>query len=239
MIAIAVREMSLSTERAVSVTCNSDSTENLLMDLSPPEVLVDSSDATNTGVTLTPGALGPPASPVLGPLASSMGPTSPGLGLAGAAAAARLHKQLRPMLTAPSFDQRPPDLHDSPWSSTETPYRSHENSTCLPDNAGGVGGVAATYNNNTLAIGIESQLRQTHARSAPPSQSSVDSGSHQNRSVPDIELHYRRGNSDERVCVISGENPRLYNRRTISHHHHPNWVKYLHPPLSPSFSLIF
>lgn len=47
-------------------------------------------------------------------------------------------------------------------------------------------------------------------------------GSNQNRSVPDIELHYRRGNSDDRVCVISGpsccmDSPQLCKRRVSSH----------------------
>ena len=104
-----------------------------------------------------------------------------------------------------------------------------------------VGGMLScgSNNNNTLAIG---RLGDVAVRTAPPSQSSVDSTStnyhlpvggggghhHQtassrnNRSVPDIELHYRRGNSDERVVCASGSvgdatSPRLYSRHAPHH----------------------
>lgn len=162
------------TERAVSVS-RSDSTENLLMDLSPPEVpeVLVAEPSTSSGLTLSPGALAPSAltPSVLTPSSLSPGTLTPGTLTPGALtpgtsplAVARLHKQLRPMLTAPSFEQRPPELRDSPWSSTETSsQRSHsrKNSACLISDVPGT-------NNNTLAIGM--------ARSAPPSQSSVDSG---------------------------------------------------------------
>ena len=154
------------TERGVSVT-RSDSTENLLMDLSPPEVpeVLVAEASTSTGLTLSPGTLTPGA---LSPGVLTPGVLTPGVLTPGTSplAAARLHKQLRPMLTAPSFEQRPPELRDSPWSSTETSsQRSHsrKNSACL------VGDIPGS-NNNTLAIGM--------ARSAPPSQSSVDSGAY-------------------------------------------------------------
>ena len=192
--------MSLATERAVSggVT-HGDSTENLLMNLSPPEVLVEASTtnsrSSSSGVTLAPGALalapGPlaltpgalgltpgalgltpgalglsPGALGLSPGALGLSPgvvaCSPTLGPPSPIGTGRLHKQLRPMLTAPSFEQRPPELRDSPWSSTETSTHSRKNSACLP-----LLDECAT-NNNTLAIGV--------ARSAPPSQSSVDSG---------------------------------------------------------------
>jgi hypothetical protein len=102
------------------------------------------------------------------------------------------------------------------------------------------------HNNNTLAI--NQRLGDVAVRTAPPSQSSVDSAiistaagiiagcggqaTRTNRSVPDIELHYRRDNSDERTCGSVGEpSPRLYNRHgphhsqssSVSphyHHHH-------------------
>ena len=147
------------------------------MDLSPPEVpavLVAEASASCSGLTLSAGALSPVnltagvlapgvlAPGVLAPGVLAPGVLAPGVLTPGTSplAAARLHKQLRPMLTAPSFEQRPPELRDSPWSSTETSH-SRKNSACLVGDGSGT-------NNNTLAIGL--------ARSAPPSQSSVDSG---------------------------------------------------------------
>lgn len=91
----------------------------------------------------------------------------------------------RPLLTAPSFDQRPaPELGDtSPcWSSTETSgCRSRKNSVNLLDclaisgSSGGVGGGGGGNNNNTL-LAIN-RLGDVAIRTAPPSQSSVDSTS--------------------------------------------------------------
>ena len=131
--------------------------------------------------------------------------------------------------------------------------------------------MAGANNNNTLAI---SRLGDVAVRTAPPSQSSVDSTStsyhlpvgggghhhhHQtassrnNRSVPDIELHYRRGNSDERVVCASGSvgdatSPRLYSRHAPHHsqtsfgphnpHHHHHYHQqhqhHIHHPSSKS-----
>lgn len=172
----------------------------------------------------------------------SPGGSTTGAGAAGATAAAR------PLLTAPSFDQRAaPDLADtSPWSSTETSCRSRKNSVNLLDcwNQGN-----SNINNNTLAI--NQRLGDVAVRTAPPSQSSVDSAiisstaagiiagcggqpSRNNRSVPDIELHYRRGNSDERVGGSAGEHsPRLYNRHG-AHHSQSSFSPHYHPQHSPS-----
>lgn len=181
--------MSFSTERALSLT-RGDSTDNLLMDLSPPEVVAPCSSN-----SLTP----------------TMGSASPSN---QKSATARVQKQTRPMLTAPSFEQHPPDLRDSPWSSTETSGRSRKNSGCLD---------FGTTNNNTLGISVSNSI----SRGGPQSQSSVESNSNRNRSVPDIELHYRRGSSDDRLCIISSESPRLYNRHItphFPHHHHHNLI---------------
>ena len=91
----------------------------------------------------------------------------------------------RPLLTAPSFDQRPaPELGDtSPcWSSTETAgCRSRKNSVNLMDclvmsgSSGVVSGFGGGNNNNTL-LAIN-RLGDVAIRTAPPSQSSVDSSS--------------------------------------------------------------
>ena len=176
-----------------------DSTYNLLMDLSPPEVVEPSSDGGGGG-----GGGGSNAG-------SSSGLTSSPQTLSGGN---RLQKQSRPLLTAPSFEQRPPELRDSPWSSTDTSCRSRKSSgaqeLCM-----------ASTNNNTLAIAIGNSITR---QCTPPSQSSVESNSNRNRSVPDIELHYRRGHSDDRASIVTGESPRLYNRHvspsSFSHHHH-------------------
>lgn len=71
-------------------------------------------------------------------------------------------------------------------------------------------------------------------------------GSNQNRSVPDIELHYRRGNSDDRVCVISGpsgcmESPNLCKRRVSSHQfgaHHVHHLRHQVPAHHRSGSMM-
>lgn len=159
---------------------------------------------------------------------SNVSPGGSGTVGSGATAAAR------PLLTAPSFDQRAaPDLVDtSPWSSTETSCRSRKNSVNLLD-CWNQGNSNSNINNNTLTI--NQRLGDVAVRTAPPSQSSVDSAiisstaagiiagcggqpSRNNRSVPDIELHYRRGNSDERVGGSVGEHsPRLYNRHGAHH----------------------
>lgn len=227
---------SLSTERAVSLS-RGDSTDNLLAaDLSPPEVLLEPSG--KAGLQEEEPAASTGASPRTSSLQSACKNQSISPGSSSGATAAA-----RPLLTAPSFDQRPaPDLVDaSPWSSTETSCRSRKNSVNLLDcwNQGN------SNNNNTLAI--NQRLGDVAVRTAPPSQSSVDSAiistaagiiagcggqpSRNNRSVPDIELHYRRGNSDERVCSASAgdHSPRLYNRHgphhsqsSFSPHHHPH-----------------
>ncbi len=198
-----------------------DSTDNLLAaDLSPPEVLLEPTVAGDEEEESQPmGA----SQRSLQSVSKNQSVSS--VSSSGATAAAR------PLLTAPSFDQRQaPDLADaSPWSSTETSCRSRKNSVNLLDcwNQG------SSNNNNTLSI--NQRLGDVAVRTAPPSQSSVDSAiistaagiiagcggqtSRNNRSVPDIELHYRRGNSDERVCgSVSGEpSPRLYNRHGPHH----------------------
>lgn len=245
---------SLSTERAVSLN-RGDSTDNLLAaDLSPPEVLLEPSEAlvqpeqdelAATQQQATAGAVG--QRPAVAHSAS-VGPKMQSVA-SGATAAAR------PLLTAPSFDQRPaPDLSDaSPWSSTETSCRSRKNSVnlldCWTNNQGN------SNNNNTLSI--NQRLGDVAVRTAPPSQSSVDSaiisstaagiiagcGSGQptrnNRSVPDIELHYRRGNSDEPVCsgsVGSEASPRLYNRHGSHHSQSSSFSPHYHQHSAPSSS---
>lgn len=214
---------SLTTDRSVNGGLGrGDSTDNLLAgaDLSPPEVLLE------------PG-----------------GGEAPADGKGGAARPA--------LLTAPSFEQRAaPALADSsPWSSSETSTcRSRKNSVNLLEAwvASGIGLAPAANganasahqpapsshgnNSNTLAIGQQQQLNERWGdvvvRTAPPSQSSVDSAilgglasgaigagnqSRNNRSVPDIELHYRRGNSDERTAPCDAS-PRLYGRGHGAHH---------------------
>ena len=177
-----------------------DSTYNLLMDLSPPEVVEPCSGAGG-------GGSGGGGSGTLSTGINSPTPTASSL-----SGGNRLQKQSRPLLTAPSFEQRPPDLHDSPWSSTETSCRSRKSS--------GTQDLAGSTNNNTLAIAISNSIAR---QCTNQSQGSVESNSNRNRSVPDIELHYRRGNSDDRVCVISGESPRMFNRHAsphFAHHYH-------------------
>ena len=226
---------SITTERAVSIS-RGDSTDNLLSaDLSPPEVLLEPTVA--GGEVLEESGQGASSQRSIQGAASSKNLSASSV--AGATAAAR------PLLTAPSFDQRPtPDLADaSPWSSTETSCRSRKNSVNLLD-CWNQGGTSNSNNNNTLSI--NQRLGDVAVRTAPPSQSSVDSAiistaagiiagcggqtSRNNRSVPDIELHYRRGNSDERVCgSVSGEpSPRLYNRHGQQHHSQSSFSPHYH-----------
>ena len=261
---------SLSTDRSVNGLGRSDSTDNLLAsaDLSPPEVLLEPG-----------GAQSDEHEDELGK--SAMASAS----LASAAA----QTGARPaMLTAPSFDQRPaPALGEaSPWSSSETSTcRSRKNSVNLLEAwvASGIGLAPVangakqqqqqqTPNNNnssgsgsnTLAIGQQAaRWGDVVVRTAPPSQSSVDSAilaasgitgaqsQRNNRSVPDIELHYRRGNSDDRSAP-NDASPRLYSRHVTSHHsqsfvphshhhhhqqhHQPNRCHPLHPQGSLSAS---
>ncbi|XP_057377655.1 small conductance calcium-activated potassium channel protein-like isoform X4 [Daphnia carinata] len=235
---------SLSTERAVSLS-RGDSTDNLLTtDLSPPEVLleptVSGKDDDEEEEEEEPSSQRPAGAShrSLQSAYKNQSSSSVSSSVSGPTAAAR------PLLTAPSFDQRQaPDLVDaSPWSSTETSCRSRKNSVNLAD--GWNQGNGQNHNNNTLAI--NQRLGDVAVRTAPPSQSSVDSAiistaagiiagcggqtTRTNRSVPDIELHYRRDNSDERACGSVGEpSPRLYNRHGPHHsqssfsphyHHH-------------------
>ncbi|XP_032781784.2 small conductance calcium-activated potassium channel protein isoform X3 [Daphnia magna] len=231
---------SLSTERAVSLS-RGDSTDNLLTtDLSPPEVLLEPtvSGKDDDEEEEEPSSQRPAGAShrSLQSVYKNQSSSSVSSSVSGTTAAAR------PLLTAPSFDQRQaPDLVDaSPWSSTETSCRSRKNSVNLVE--GWNQGNGQNHNNNTLAI--NQRLGDVAVRTAPPSQSSVDSAiistaagiiagcggqtTRTNRSVPDIELHYRRDNSDERACGSVGEpSPRLYNRHG-PHHSQSSFAPHYH-----------
>ncbi|XP_046436986.1 small conductance calcium-activated potassium channel protein 2-like isoform X4 [Daphnia pulex] len=238
---------SLSTERAVSLS-RGDSTDNLLAaDLSPPEVLLEPTVAGEDDDEEEPSSQRPlgASQRSLQNVYKNQSASSVSSNVSGPTAAAR------PLLTAPSFDQRhAPDLADaSPWSSTETPCRSRKNSVNLldcwnQDNS-------QHHNNNTLAI--NQRLGDVAVRTAPPSQSSVDSAiistaagiiagcggqtTRTNRSVPDIELHYRRDNSDERTCGSVGEpSPRLYNRHGPHHSQSSSFSPHYHHHHSSALS---
>lgn len=208
--------LSTSSDRALSIS-RTNSTDNLLGEL-------ELSDTAAAGAEAEAALDAAEAEDGAGP-----GPSRPQKNVKHQSAVTR------PLLTAPSFDQRPAPIlgeDSSPWSSTDTSSRSRKNSVNLLDwpVLQTVGGGSGTINNNTLAI---QRLGEVAIRTAPPSQSSVDSSSamgqgssRNNRSVPDIELHYRRGNSDERNSA--GEvSPRLYARHAPHHsqssfgpHHH-------------------